>query len=116
MSIDRDGIAARLRGLLGEGEDLELGSLAQRLGVGEAPLRRSMDALAPYPTVEVLAAVIRLYGIDPTWLITGKYDAHTHRSVMEGTVDPAAALRPFFERAVRVSKPTREGFRSDDRK
>lgn len=27
----------------------------------------------------VVAAVARVYGLDPTWILTGKYDSATHR-------------------------------------
>jgi hypothetical protein len=102
--------------LLGDLEKLELEDLAERLGVSEVALRTSIDTLSPHPTADVLAAVIRLYGIDPTWLVTGRYDAQTHRSVIEGDTDPLTAVRQFFEQKVRISEPTREGFRFGDRK
>lgn len=115
MSIDRMAIAERLRSLFSGQESHELGELAKRLGVEELSLRVSVDELSPHPTVEVLAAVIQAYGIDPSWLLTGIYDAGTHRSVMEGEADAATAVRQFMNaRPVRISEPTREGFRSND--
>jgi hypothetical protein len=116
MSVDRDGIAARLRGLLGDFEQYELEDFAERLGVPEVSLRASVDTLSPHPSPEVLAAAIRLYGIDPTWLLTGKYDAQTHRSVIEGDTDPLVVVRRFLEPAPRVSQPPRDGHRFDDRR
>lgn len=75
----------------------------------------SIDELSPHPTVEVLAAVIRVYGIDPSWLLTGQYDPSTHRSVMEGDSDATTAVRQFFyERKLRISEPTRERFHFND--
>lgn len=115
MSVDRAGIAARLRGLLGGSENPDLAAVADRLGVEELALRMSIDELSPHPTVEVLAAVIRVYGIDPSWLLTGTYDANTHRSVMDGDADAATAVRHFFyEPKLRISEPTRERFRFND--
>jgi transcriptional regulator with XRE-family HTH domain len=115
VTVDRAAIAARLRGLLGGQDNSDLEELAARLGVEEMSLRMSVDDLSPHPTVEVLAAVIRVYGVDPSWLLTGQYDAATHRSVMEGEADPATAVRQFFyERKVRISEPTRERFRFND--
>jgi hypothetical protein len=115
VSVDRTGIAARLRGLFGGQDSSDLGELAARLGVEELSLRMSVDELSPHPTVEVLAAVIRVYGVDPSWLLTGEYDAGTHRSAMEGDLDPAMSVRQFFyERKVRISEPTRERFRFND--
>jgi hypothetical protein len=107
-----------LRGLLAgpDNQDVsDVPALASGLGVEERALRMSIDELAPQPTVEVLAAVIRTYGIDPSWLLTGQYDAATHRTVMEGESDPAISVRQFFsERKTRISEPTRERFHFDD--
>ena len=84
--MERKAIAARLRGLIGGQEHGDLGALAVRLGVDEVSLRMSIDALAPYPTLDVLAAVVSAYGVDPTWLITGDYNPGTHR-LSESTPD-----------------------------
>ena len=75
-------IAARIRGLLG-GQDSTLSDAAKRLRVDEISLRMSVDTLAPYPTVDVIAAIVREYGVDPTWLLTGDYDAATHRVIAD---------------------------------
>ena len=69
-----------MRGLIAGQEDTDLGAIAARLRVDEVSLRLSIDTLAPYPTVDVLAAVVSAYGVDPTWLITGDYNPSTHRS------------------------------------
>lgn len=83
MTIEqRAQIAGRIRGLLA-GQDAGLPDAARRLGVDEVALRMSTDELAPYPTIDVIAAVIRLYGVDPSWLLTGHYDGATHRESLE---------------------------------
>ena len=93
--IDRTGIAERLRSLLaGQGDD-DLSRTAARLGVEELSLRMSIDGLSPHPTVEVLAAVIQQYGVDPAWLLTGNYDATTHRAAIE-TDDLEGAVRDLM--------------------
>ncbi len=79
--LDRIGIAARLRGLIGGQEQGDLGAVAARLGVDEISLRMSIDPLAPYPTLDVLSAVATAYGVDPTWLVTGEYNPATHRAM-----------------------------------
>jgi hypothetical protein len=94
-SIDRNGIAERLRGLLAGQDDDDLSRTAARLGVEELSLRMSIDRLSAHPTVEVLAAVIRVYGVDPTWLLTGRYDAGTHRAAIE-TEDIQGAVRDLM--------------------
>lgn len=75
-------IAARIRGLIG-GQDSTLSDAARRLKVDEVSLRMSVDTLAPYPTVDVIAAIVREYGVDPTWLLTGAYDSATHRTIAD---------------------------------
>lgn len=77
-------IAERIRGLIG-GQDATLALTAARLAVDELPLRMSIDPDSPYPTVDVIAALVREYGVDPTWLLTGTYDPVTHRNVLETT-------------------------------
>jgi hypothetical protein len=78
-------VATRLRSLIaGHGE---LSELASRLHVHETALRMSIDEMAPYPTMDVIIAIVREYGVDPHWLFTGEYDATTHRAVLDGTPD-----------------------------
>ena len=72
---------------------------ATRLGVDEVPLRMSIDDAAPYPTVDVIAAIVRVYGVDPTWLLTGEYDPATHRkSLTTTTAELPAALNALIDR------------------
>lgn len=114
-NLDRKGIAERLRGLLSGQFNGDLEQTAAHLGIEELSLRMSIDELSPHPTVEVLAAVIRVYGIDPSWLLTGTYDAATHRSAMEGEHDQADALRRMISRpTVRISQPVPVKFRYHD--
>ena len=91
-TFDRAGIAARIRGLFGEHKNLA--EVAQRLGLDELSLRMSVDEVSPHPTVDVLAAVIHHYGVDPSWLLTGMYDSHTHRSADERSA-AITALKDF---------------------
>jgi hypothetical protein len=86
-AFDRAAIAARIRGLLAGQDGGDHVVAARRLGVDEVGLRMSIDELAPNPTVNVVAAVVLAYGVDPTWLLTGQYDAAIHRHSLE---DPRA--------------------------
>lgn len=81
--LDRFEVAARLRGLVGGQDKGVLEQTARRLGVGEVSLRLSVDDVDPHPTIEVIDAVIREYGVDPTWLVTGAYDPATHRRAID---------------------------------
>jgi electron transfer flavoprotein alpha/beta subunit len=112
--MDRKGaaIAARIRGLIaGQAESLE--ATARLLGVDEIALRISLDELAPYPTVEVIAAVVAKYGVDPCWLLTGEYNSEVHRAMLEFRTDelPSAINRlvesPGLPRTPAFKTPSR---------
>lgn len=71
----------------------------------------SIDEISPHPTVEVLAAVIRVCGVDPTWLLTGVYDASTHRTCINEPSGIAAMLREFIhKRSSVIAEHTAEHF------
>ena len=59
-------------------------AIATRLLVDERALRDSIDEGAPQPRIEVLTAVARYYGVDPSWLVTGAYNPSTHRAAAFG--------------------------------
>src|SRR6185503_5206743 len=83
--IDYAAIAARVQNLA---KDLDLASHSLA-GPGAAlaspGLRRRLETGSPAETVERLVSVVRLCGIDPTWLICGRFDEATHRIALEGT-------------------------------
>src|ERR1043166_9833456 len=83
-NIDRHAIAARIRGLIGGQDHGIIERTARRLEISEVTLRISTDELDPHPTLEVLDALVREYGVDPTWLMTGDYDAASHRRGVGG--------------------------------
>lgn len=66
--------------------------IAFRLRVDMTSLHMSTDEDAPYPTIDVLAAVIREYGVDPGWLLTGYYDSATHRTALSTSTDEMPAI------------------------
>jgi hypothetical protein len=111
-TFDRAGIAERLRGLIGGQHDDDVAGTAGRLRVEELSLRMSIDPLSPHPTMEVVMAVIREYGVDPTWLLTGEYHSSSHRVAIEGAQLPAP-LRAFMAyRRGSISEPPPEHFRA----
>jgi len=90
--FDRAGIAARIRGLLSNLMTIDRSIVAASLGVDATSLQMSVDEQAPYPTIDVIAAVIRAYGVDPRWLLTGEYDGVSHRNSLDLTTDEMPAL------------------------
>ena len=94
-SPDWKGIAGRIQGLISMSDRGQLGAAAQRLGVGEQELRETLSARSSKSALKVVKAVVRLYGLDPTWVLTGEYDAATHRSALsrdEAEIDRALTL------------------------
>jgi len=51
--------------------------------------------------VEVVAAFVREFAVDPQWILTGQYDANTHRQSLligeDGTAIGVRALRLFVQ-------------------
>jgi hypothetical protein len=83
-TIDRFAVASRLRALIFAGTpDASSGAIAESLGVRESMVRASIDESSPHPWLEVVAAVVRRFGVDPTWILTGEYDHATHREALE---------------------------------
>ena len=82
MSFDWNAIAARIRGLVHIRDESDIPAIAARLGVSEASLRMSVEKGRPLPTLDVIAAIVRIYGLDPSWVLTGDYDSATHRDAL----------------------------------
>ncbi len=83
MSLDWYGIAERIRGLIRVDDGGDVRAVAARLGVDEQSLRASVDGRAPLPTPAVISALVRVYGLDPSWVLTGEYDPASHRVALE---------------------------------
>jgi hypothetical protein len=111
--LERLEIAARIRGLVAiQGED-DVAEIARRLRVSELALRMSIDPDSPQPTIEVMLAVVRDYGVDPSWLLRGVYDPKTHHESLQDSHDgAAAALRRVSETPPSSSLPINPAARS----
>ena len=85
--IDPLAVAARIRCLTGlvEGaaSPATIARTSGRLRVSEIGLRISIDEIQPHPSIEVLEALVREYRVDPSWLVTGKYNPDAHRRAVE---------------------------------
>jgi hypothetical protein len=104
---DRGRIAERIRGLIAGQDSGDLALTAKRLGVDEVSLRMSVDELAPYPTIDVLAALVVHYGVDPSYLVSGRYDEQTHRRALATPESAVEAVRSVAEHvtSVRTTPP-----------
>jgi hypothetical protein len=63
--------------------------------------------------IDLIAAVVREFAVDPRWLLTGKYDGAVHRRALllgeNRTPAGERELREFVEKQYReVRSPTRE--------
>src|ERR1700733_12503027 len=94
--IDPNAIAVRIRSLIGGQSREALDEAIGRLRVSEVALRMSIDDLEPHPSIEVLVAVVREYGVDPTWLLTGVYDQLSHRRAMDEPAEVSQAFAALF--------------------
>lgn len=70
---------------------MSIDAASLRLGVSVAALRLSTDVDDPHPAIEVLDALVREEGVDPTWLLTGDYDFAAHQRAIEGLGEFAAS-------------------------
>ncbi|HET7373916.1 MAG TPA: hypothetical protein VFJ20_11040 [Gemmatimonadaceae bacterium] len=103
--VDRTQIAERLRALLTPViRRSRIRAVADELHVKARTLRESIDEIAPNPSVDVLFAVVRFYGVDPTWLLTGEYDSSSHREALE---HPASAARLLARTSLPRDRSTR---------
>jgi hypothetical protein len=84
-------VAARIRRLIGNSRADDLSAVARDLAVSEPELRRAIDDIDPYPSLDVVIAVVRRYGVDPTWVMTGEYDLTRHRAALDDDDSPTTA-------------------------
>ena len=92
-SLDAHGIAERVRRLM-SGQDLrDLVVTACRLGVKEPDLRRMIEGRSAHAPLDILAALVNAYGVDPRWLLYGEYDCATHRRALDEGATGANLLR-----------------------
>jgi len=86
--------------------DEQIEGCAQRLNVSELDLRATIDLEAPRPAVSVMVAVVRSFGIDPMWLITGEYNAGTHHEAIQGSsAEVESLIRSLMHRSTTAPRP-----------
>ena len=100
--LDLTAIATRLRALLIRPNDGDLEEIAKRLDVAPTALLRSVDDRLPRPSLGVITAIVRQYGVDPWWVMYGDYNRETHALASE--------MGPAITRAdvLRLVEPPRE--------
>jgi hypothetical protein len=83
VPLDWNGVSGRIRGLVSMSDQAQLSAAANRLGVEERHLRDAIEQQSRTSTLKVIAAIVRVYGLDPTWVLTGTYDSTTHRVAIQ---------------------------------
>jgi hypothetical protein len=82
------------------------------LGVNEAALRETISTAHPRLDPRALAAIVREFGVDPSWLLTGEYSSATHHMALDDdrlqsasaiTQLIATRLSPIPSRALRTT-------------
>ena len=82
--IDYSAIASRIQNLAHDLNAASHSLAGPGAALASPDLRRRLENGSPAETVERLVSVVRLCGIDPTWLICGRFDEATHRITLEG--------------------------------
>jgi hypothetical protein len=84
MTIDWRAVSDRVRIVTGVPDRNDLRDAARQLSVSEAQLRDAVTGRFRLGWQKVLSAVVRQHGIDPSWILTGRYDGTTHTASLEG--------------------------------
>lgn len=97
--FDPKELASRVQGLLQARFKGDLLSAAGALEVEAEELRRIVEDEAENPRLDVLSALVRFFGVDPCWLVTGEYDWRAHLRTLEAEdEDPSTDSKPLLLR------------------
>jgi hypothetical protein len=80
-------LASRVAGLLHGQFRGDIVTAACDLNVDPDELRRIVEAKTSTPDLEVLAKLVKRFGVDVCWLMTGEYDWRSHMSLLEDEED-----------------------------
>jgi len=83
--IDWTGITDRIHDLVRERYGASHALAGLDAALNHPDLRERLQSGSAMETVRGLTSVVRLYGVDPTWLVTGTFDSATHRIALDGS-------------------------------
>ena len=87
-------ISERIRALIAGRYGERRNDAAAGLGISELELTAILHGRGPTPSADSLAAilarVVRHFGVDPSWLVTGRYDVRSHLAAEEERADSIA--------------------------
>jgi hypothetical protein len=105
MSVDWAGISERVRGLV-RMEEYGVEVASAKLGLQPDVIHAGVNGVSRSATLRVVEAVVRVYGLDPTWIITGQYDSATHRTAMQAKpAELMVILKRLVSQAARDPEP-----------
>jgi hypothetical protein len=98
-----EAVAERLRAVIARQPGYHLDEIASILRVSRDALQHLLNdrerAIDTGILIDVVAALVREFAVDPQWLLTGQYDSATHRQALllgeEHTNDSCHAVREF---------------------
>src|SRR5688500_15552866 len=82
-AFDARGLAARVAGLIHGQFGGDLHAAARALDVDPDEIYRIVEDHTAYPNIDLLARIVKRFGVDASWLITGEYDWRTHVAVLD---------------------------------
>jgi hypothetical protein len=80
-----ESIAERVRGVVARQPRYTCAVLSGILDIPQETLRCIQDTellIDPIALIDVVAALVREFAVDPQWLLTGEYDGATHRQAL----------------------------------
>jgi hypothetical protein len=98
-----DAITRRLREFLARQPGFRASSFAEAAGITERELSAVLSPeramVGPLRLIDVVVGVVRQYGIDANWILTGEYNPAWHRELdAEGVVSPSRVHSLIAER------------------
>jgi hypothetical protein len=90
--VDWAAVAHRIHGLVRVHDGSDVPGETARIALEERVLRERLQREPLDVAIRLLTSVVRLYGLDPTWVLTGVFDTATHRTALEGSAEETTLL------------------------
>lgn len=92
MAIDWSAVSDRVNTLINLPTQEDVASAAAKLGVKHYQLQEAIERTSRLSTLKVAAAISRIYGLDPGWILTGTFSEETLRVALQGNAEEIEAL------------------------
>lgn len=92
MAIDWSAVSDRVNTLINLPTQDDVASAAAKLGVKHYQLQETIERSSRISTLKVAAAISRIYGLDPGWILTGSFSEETLRVALKGNAQEIEAL------------------------